>query len=137
MFRLVDGSVPHVLEAFAQWKLSALFGDPWGLLGMATMVHGVTVKVLSGLRGLSNGGLMVSYNGYIMLYIYIQQKSGGIFDTHLFGCVVRKATVINCKHQNLDEKTDATSSCDFHQRLPSRTAVSRESSLLVPKTSLV
>ena len=124
-----------------------LFGDPWGLLGMATMVHGVTVKVLSGLRGLSNGGLMVSYNSYIMLYmyiyIYIQQKSGGIFDTHLFGCVVRKATVINCKHQNLDEKTDATSSCDFHQRLPSRTAVSmhgdmamcRESSLLVPKTS--
>ena len=80
---------------------------------------------------------MVSYNRYNVIYIYIQQKSGGIFDTHLFGCVVRKATVINCKHQNLDEKTDATSSCDFHQRLPSRTAVSRESSLLVPKTSLV
>ena len=38
---------------------------------MATMVHGVTVKVLSGLRGLSNGGLMVSYNSYIMLYMYI------------------------------------------------------------------
>ena len=132
---MVDGSVPHVLEAFAQWKLSALFGDPWGLLGMAAFF--CTVKVLSGLRGLNNGGLMVSYNRYNVIYIYIQQKSGGIFDTHLFGCVVRKATVIICKHQNLDEKTDATSSCDFHQWLPSRTAVSRESSLLVPKTSLV
>lgn len=97
---------------------------------MAAMVHGE--GSLCGLRGLKNGGLMVSYNSYIMLYIYIQQKSGGIFDTHLFGCVVRKATVINCKHQNSDEKTDATA-VSMHGDM----AMCRESSLLVPKTSLV
>ena len=51
---------------------------------MATMVHGVTVKVLSGLRGLSNGGLMVSYNGYIMLYIYIFSKRVGEYLIPIF-----------------------------------------------------